>query len=229
MKPLFQKLLKFLKYAAILFVASSIFMVILYRFVNPPLTSLMVIRMVEHDSKQGKFRFEKDWTSLEEISPNMVLAVVAAEDNNFPTHFGVDWEAIGKAREMNKYSRIKHGASTITQQTAKNVFLFPSRTWVRKGLELYFTYLIEIFWSKERIMEVYLNVIEMGRGIYGVEAASQLFYHKPANKLTRGEAAMFAAVLPRPLKRNPAKPSSYMYNYQTRVLNLMNMIGKVEL
>jgi monofunctional glycosyltransferase len=223
------KIKSILKYTAILFFASTIFMVILYRFVNPPLTSLMLIRMVEHDSKKGPFRFEKQWASLDEISPNMVLAVVAAEDNNFPTHFGVDWEAIEKARQINRYSRIKHGASTITQQTAKNVFLFPSRTWIRKGLELYFTYLIEIFWSKERIMEVYLNVIEMGRGIYGVEAASQFFYNKPASKLTRAEAAMFTAVLPRPLKRNPAAPTGYMQGYQNRVLKLMDMIGKVEL
>jgi monofunctional glycosyltransferase len=229
MMTLFQELLKYLKYAAVLLFASSLFMVIFYRFVNPPLTSLMVIRMFEHDSKNGKFRFEKQWANLEEISPNMVLAVVSSEDNNFTSHFGVDWEAVEKAHKINKYSRIKHGASTITQQTAKNVFLFPSRSWFRKGLELYFTYLIEIFWSKERIMEVYLNVIEMGRGIYGVEAASQFYYHKPASKLTRSEAAMFSAVLPRPLKRNPSKPSGYMYNYQARVLMLMDKIGKVEL
>jgi monofunctional biosynthetic peptidoglycan transglycosylase len=223
------KLLTFLKYLAILFFASTIFMVVLYRFVNPPLTSLMIIRWFEHDGKNGDFRFEKKWVSLDDISRNMVLAVVAAEDNNFATHFGVDWEAVEKARQINKYSRIKHGASTITQQTAKNVFLFPSRTWIRKGLELYFTYLIEIFWSKERIMEVYLNVIEMGRGIYGVEAASQCYFHKPAIDLTKTECAMFTAVLPRPLKRNPSKPTGYMRGYQSRVLKLMDMIGKVEL
>jgi len=189
----------------------------------------MVKRMFQHDEKKGDFRFEKDWADIDEISPNMVQAVVAAEDNNFMTHFGVDWEAIQKARQINKHSRIKHGASTITQQTAKNVFLFPSRTYFRKGLELYFTFLIEICWSKERIMEVYLNVIEMGRGIYGVEAASQFYYKKSAKKLSKREAAMFATILPSPLKRNPAKPSRYMVAFQARIIGLMDKIGPVEL
>lgn len=207
----------------------SISWVILYKFVNPPLTVLMVKRMFQHDEKKGDFRFKKDWADIDEISPNMIQAVVAAEDNNFMTHFGVDWEAIRKAKQINKHSRIKHGASTITQQTAKNVFLFPSRTYFRKGLELYFTFLIETFWSKERIMEVYLNVIEMGRGIYGVEAASQFYYKKPAKKLSKREAAMFAAILPSPLKRNPAKPSGYMRYFQGRIVGLMDKIGPVEL
>ncbi len=223
------KIKKFIVTAIIIFVSTSVFWVILYRFVNPPLTSLMIIRLFEKKANKTKFIFEKDWVSIKEISPNMIIAVVAAEDNNFTSHFGVDWEAIKKAHRMNKYSKIKRGASTITQQTAKNVFLYPSRTYLRKALELYFTYLIEIFWSKQRIMEVYLNVIELGRGIYGVEAASQYYFHKPASKLTRQEAAMLAAILPSPLKRNPINPSAYLLQRRNKILNLMDKLGNVEL
>jgi monofunctional biosynthetic peptidoglycan transglycosylase len=189
----------------------------------------MIIRYVAHDSNAGERRLEKNWVPINHISPNMIQAAVAAEDNNFLTHFGVDWEAVEKAKEMNKYSKIKHGASTITQQTAKDLFLIPSRTYLRKGVELYFTYLIEIFWDKKRIMEMYLNIIELGDGVYGVEAASQRYFHKPASQLTRGEAAMITAVLPAPLKRSLARPNQYMYYYQNRVLNLMDKIEKVNL
>ena len=159
----------------------------------------------------------------------MVQAVVAAEDNNFPTHFGIDFEAIQRAKELNKYSRVKHGASTISQQTAKNLFLVPSRTYLRKGFELYFTVLIECFWSKERIMEVYLNIIELGNGVYGIEAASQRYLNKAANKINKNEAALVTSVLPSPLKRSLSRPNGYMYYYQNRVLKLMDMIGKIEL
>ncbi len=210
-------------------ISVSVFWVMMYKYVNPPITSLMIIRAVEHDKAKGKFRHQHRWVSLENISPNMVWAVIAAEDNNFTTHMGVDWQAIQKARKINKYSRIKHGASTITQQTAKNVFLFPSRTYFRKGLELYFTCLMELSWSKRRIMEVYLNVVEMGRGIYGVEAASQFYYKKSASQLTPSEAAMLAAILPAPLRRNPAQPSQYLINRQQRILSLMYKLGKPNL
>jgi len=229
MKDFLLKFLKILKWAVIFFVALSIFSVVLFRFINPPITPLMIIRYFEHDSKQGKRKFEKKWVDIKHISSNMILAAVAAEDNKFPDHFGIDWEAIQKAREMNKYSKLKHGASTITQQTAKNLFLTPSRNYLRKGLEVYFTFLLEIFWSKKRIIEVYLNIVELGDGIYGVESASNIYYHKPALRLNRSEAAMLAATLPSPLRRNPARPNAYMYYYQNRVLNLMNQIGKVDL
>ncbi|MCX7986531.1 MAG: monofunctional biosynthetic peptidoglycan transglycosylase [Bacteroidales bacterium] len=224
-----KKFLGFIKRFLFVAFSASIFWVMLYKYLNPPITSLMFIRALEHDKSKGKFRFQHRWVSLDKISENMVWAVVAAEDNNFTTHFGVDWEAIQKARKINRYSRIKHGASTITQQTAKNVFLFPSRTYFRKALELYFTYLMELLWSKRRIMEVYLNVIELGRGIYGVEAAAQYYYKKSASELSASEAAMLAAILPAPLRRNPAQPSSYLINRQQRILNLMNKIGKPNL
>jgi monofunctional biosynthetic peptidoglycan transglycosylase len=189
----------------------------------------MIIRYIVHDSKYGKRQCDYKWVSIDQISPNMVQAVVAAEDNNFLIHHGVDWEAVQKAREINKYSKIKHGASTISQQTAKNLFLFPSRTYFRKVVELYFTYLIEIFWTKKRIMEMYLNIIELGNGVYGVEAASEKYFHKHAIKLNRNEAALITSVLPAPLKRNLARPNGYMYYYQNRVLKLMDEVGKIEL
>ncbi len=223
------KAIKTVSFAAILFILFSIIEVIGFRFINPPFTPLMVIRYFQHDKKYGDRKIEKQWKNLDEISPNMVLAVVSAEDNNFPTHFGVDWQAIKKAQERNKKGKRIHGGSTITQQTAKNVFLVPNRSYIRKAFELYYTYLIEIFWSKERIMEVYLNVVELGRGVYGVEAASQKYFKTSAKKLTRSQAALITTALPSPRKRNLAKPSNYMYQYQTRVLGLMNMIGKVEL
>ena len=188
----------------------------------------MVIRYIAHDSKNGERRCDYQWVSIDHISQNMIQAAVAAEDNNFLTHFGVDWEAVQKAREINKYSKIKHGASTITQQTAKNLFLFPSRTYIRKGFELYFTYLLEIFWTKKRIMEVYLNIVELGNGVYGIESASQRYFHKHASRITKNEAALITSVLPAPLKRNLSRPNQYMYYYQNRVLNLMDKIGKVE-
>jgi monofunctional biosynthetic peptidoglycan transglycosylase len=166
---------------------------------------------------------------LKDISPNMPRAVIASEDNNFQKHHGIDFEAIKKARELNKKRKRKLGASTISQQTAKNVFLWPDRTWLRKGMEVYFTGLIEIFWGKRRIMEVYLNVIEMGDGIYGVEMASQKFFRKPASNLTRSEAALIAAVLPNPRRWSPAKPSSYIQRRQQNILRVMGQVGKIEL
>ncbi len=223
------KSFKILKWAFIIFFSLSIFSVILFRFINPPLTPLMIARYIGHESKYGKRIFEKKWAKYDKLSQNMILAAIAAEDNKFPDHFGLDWEAIQYARKLNKYSRIKHGGSTITQQTAKNLFLLPSRTFIRKGFELYFTFLLEIFWNKKRIIEVYLNIVELGNGIYGVEAASEYYFHKPALRLSREEAALLAATLPSPLKRNPSHPDNYIYFYQGRVLNLMDKIGKVAL
>ena len=229
MNHYFQNVINTLKILVLVFVSLSIFSVILFRFVNPPFTPLMIIRLIDHDEKLGERRIENSWVSIENISPYMVQAVVAAEDNNFPTHFGIDFEAIQRAKELNKYSRVKHGASTISQQTAKNLFLVPSRTYLRKGFELYFTVLIECFWSKERIMEVYLNIIELGNGVYGIEAASQRYLNKAANKINKNEAALVTSVLPSPLKRSLSRPNGYMYYYQNRVLKLMDMIGKIEL
>ena len=166
---------------------------------------------------------------MTEISPNLPLAVVASEDNLFMTHSGFDFESIEKAREFNqkKHGVKVRGASTISQQTAKNVFLWPQRSWLRKGLEAYFTVLIEFVWGKKRILEVYLNVIETGPGIYGVEQASQMNFGKSAAKVSRGEAALIAAILPNPLKWSPSSPTPYMMGRQQWILWNMNNIGKL--
>ena len=201
-KRIGRKIFKFISYSILGFFIFSILITIAYRFINPPLTILMVRRSIEQSfSDKRDFRFKKDWVDLDEISPNMVRAVVSTEDQNFYRHNGFDWKAIERAIDHNKVSKRKRGASTISQQTAKNVFLWPGRDWVRKGLETYYTVLIEFFWSKDRIMEVYLNVIEFGDGIYGIEAASKHYYGKSAKRLNYTEAKKLARLLPSPIKR----------------------------
>ncbi len=170
----------------------------------------------------------KTGNRLEDISPNLPLAVVTAEDQKFEEHFGFDLDAIEKAvkyNEKHKGKKVK-GASTISQQTAKNVFLWPGRSWLRKGLEVYFTFLIEILWSKERIMEMYLNVIEMGPGVYGAEAAAHYYFDKPAAKLTKSESATIAAILPNPIRWSASKPTRYIIKKRNWILRHM---GKIEL
>lgn len=203
----------------------SIVSVIVFRWVPVPITPLMVIRNIEQIGDGKGLVMEHDWVSLEEISPKLQLAVVCSEDQNYLKHFGVDWGAIQKAMKENEKGKRVRGGSTITQQTAKNVFLWQGRSYLRKGLELWFTLLIEVFWSKERIMEVYLNSIEMGNGIYGAEAASQHWFHKSAKKLTKDEAAAIAAILPNPIryKANPA--SSYISQRKAWIKQQMNFWG----
>jgi monofunctional biosynthetic peptidoglycan transglycosylase len=188
----------------------------------------MVIRVFEQIRDGNDIRLKKDWVSLQKISPNLSQAVVAAEDNEFLEHYGFDFDAIKKAQKYNETHKKTKGASTISQQTAKNVFLWPDRSWVRKGLEVYFTALIELFWGKERIMEVYLNVIEMGDGYYGAEAASQHFFNKPASLMNRAEAALIAATLPNPRIFRADKPSDYIRRKQGRIIAIMARSDKVD-
>jgi monofunctional biosynthetic peptidoglycan transglycosylase len=229
MKKFLKFLLHFIKYLLIVFFTSSIFFVLFYRFVNPPITPLMLIRTLQQTLNGEPLKLKKEWKSLEEISSHLQLAVVASEDNRFLEHSGFDLESIKKARDYNDNKKDKkiRGASTISQQTAKNIFLWPDRTWLRKGLEVYFTFLIETIWGKKRIMEVYLNVIETGNGIYGAEAASQTYFHKPAAVLTRDQAAGIAAILPNPRKWDPSRPSAYLLNREQWILWNMRNIGKV--
>ena len=223
-----KKIFRFLFKIALWFFIISIGLTIFYRFVPVPVTPLMVIRLWEQAWDEKKeVRLYKDWVSIDNISKHMPQAVYAAEDQKFLEHNGFDWKAMEEAWEKNKKGKRIKGASTISQQTAKNVFLWPSRNLVRKGLEAYFTFLIETIWSKERIMEVYLNVIEMGPGIYGIEAASQTFYNKPASKLTRQQAAMIAAVLPNPIRWSPAKPTGYIRGRQSWILRQMNNLAPI--
>ncbi|MFN3529707.1 MAG: monofunctional biosynthetic peptidoglycan transglycosylase [Bacteroidia bacterium] len=205
----------------------SIGITVLYRFVPVPLSPLMLIRLTEAPQQQQKHRLKKQWVSYDKISPELVKAVVASEDQKFMQHSGFDFEAIEKAKKRNKSGKKrKLGGSTISMQTAKNVFLWPARNWFRKGLEAYFTVLIELLWPKQRIMEVYLNVIEMGPGIYGAEAASQHWFGKPAAKLSSREAALLAACLPDPRRRNPARPSAYISGRATAIQAQMYRLPK---
>lgn len=184
----------------------------------------MFIRLYENNAK-----IEHHWVSIDKISQSMIQAVIASEDNLFMQHNGFDTKQIKKAMEEAEKGKRLRGASTISQQTAKNVFLWPGKNYIRKGLEVYFTLLIEWIWGKERIMEVYLNSIEMGNGIYGVEAAAKNYYGKQAYELTRGEAALIAVTLPNPLKRNPTKPSAYLQQRQRDILSLMRKIERVDM
>ena len=181
------------------FVGISVFFVLLFRYLPVPVTPLMLIRSGEQLSAGKKMQLQHNWVSFNEISKNLSLAVVCSEDQNFMNHFGFDFKAIEQSVEASRKGKKRlRGASTISQQTAKNVFLWPGRSWVRKGFEVYFTVLIEILWSKERILEVYLNSIEMGNGIYGAEAASRAYFKKNAKNLSKTQAAAIAAVLPNP-------------------------------
>lgn len=192
-------------------IAFTILWVALYRFVNPPTTFLMV-----RDRVQGTPVY-RTWVDLSEINASMPRAVIAAEDARFCQHRGFDMDAIEKAYERNQQGGKVRGGSTISQQTAKNAFLWPGRTLVRKGVEAWFTVLIEFIWGKPRIMEVYLNIAEFGRGIFGVEAAAQHYFGKPASQLSRTESARLAAILPQPIKRDAASPGRYTKRYAGRI------------
>lgn len=189
------------------------------------MTPLMVIRSFEQWQDNKEITWKHDWVSMDDISKNLQLAVICSEDQNFVKHNGFDVKAIEKAMEHNKKSKRTRGASSISQQTAKNVFLWPQRSWLRKGLEAYFTFMIELFWSKERIMEVYLNSIEMGNGIYGAEAASQYWFKKSASRLTQSEAAAIAAILPNPLKYRANPASVYIQNRKNWIVKQMGYYG----
>ncbi|SIO03677.1 monofunctional biosynthetic peptidoglycan transglycosylase [Algoriphagus halophilus] len=224
----FRKIWRFLWKLGIWFLILSVGFTVLYRFVPVPVTPLMVIRLFEQTfDSEKKVKLSKDWVPMAEISKNAPQAVVAAEDQKFLDHHGFDFEAMKKAWEGNQKGKNIKGASTITQQTVKNVFLWPDRSYLRKGLEAYFTVLVELIWPKERILEVYLNVIEMGNGIYGIEAAAQNYYNKPAAKLNRNEAAMIAAVLPNPIRWNPKKPTPYIIGRQAWILKQMNNLAPI--
>lgn len=210
---------RLLVWIIVLFFGSTIAAVVVYKWMPVYITPLMITRSIENDDEM-----QHKWVPIEEISENMALAVVSSEDNLFMSHSGFDFDQIQKAIEEAEKTGHQRGASTISQQTAKNVFLWNGRSWVRKGLEAYFTVLIELIWGKERIMEVYLNSIEMGPGIYGAEAVAQAHFGKSASKLTRREAALIAATLPNPLKYSSKNPSKYMRKRQRQITRLMGLV-----
>ncbi|TNJ47138.1 monofunctional biosynthetic peptidoglycan transglycosylase [Tamlana fucoidanivorans] len=207
------------------FVILSLSLVLIFKWVPVPITPLMVMRYLETNSQKSIYH---DWVAIEDISKDLQLAVICSEDQNFLEHKGFDFAAIKKAFDYNKKGKRLKGASTISQQTAKNVFLWPQRSWLRKGLEVYFTFLIELCWTKERIMEVYLNSVEMGNYVYGAEAASKFWFKKSVKKLTKYEAAAIAAILPNPrvYKANPA--SEYIQSRKQWIVRQMRYFGPLE-
>ena len=222
-----KRLLRFLYTVMLWFLGLSVSLVVLYKFIPVPFTPLMIVRFMETKKSDQEVSFDHDWEPLEHISPNLQKAVIASEDGTFLQHHGFDFKAMEKALKNNKKGKKIKGGSTISQQTAKNVFLWQGRSYLRKGLEAYFTFLIELVWGKERIMEVYLNSIEMGNGIYGAQAASRHWYHKDASNLSVREAAGIAAILPNPRKFKASNSSSYINKRKTKIVRIMRHMGKL--
>lgn len=208
------------------FFGLSIASVILFRWVPVPFTPLMVTRAIENKLDGKEMICNHDWVPIDSISVNLQKAVIASEDGTFTKHWGFDFGAMQKAFKNNNKGRRIKGGSTISQQTAKNVFLWQGRSYIRKAFEAYFTVLIELFWSKERIMEVYLNSIEMGDGVYGAEAASKYWYGHDVKSLTKDEAAGIAAILPNPRKYKPINSSAYIQKRKAKIKRIMRYVGR---
>ncbi|MCD0475110.1 monofunctional biosynthetic peptidoglycan transglycosylase [Flavobacterium sp. EDS] len=221
------KIVRFFCKLLLWFFGISIFFVVLFKYVPVPFTPLMVIRGIENKIDGKENYFSHDWEPIENISMNLQKAVIASEDGTFLKHNGFDFKALQKAYKSNERGRRIRGGSTISQQTAKNVFLWQGKSYFRKGLEAYFTVLIELVWGKERIMEVYLNSIEMGDGVYGAEAAAQHWYRKSAKSLTPIQAAGIAAILPNPRKFKATGSSSYINKRKNKIVKVMRSVGKI--
>ena len=213
---------------ALWFLGISVGLVLVFKFIPVFYTPLMLTRSIENKMEGKDMVCSHNWVPLDRISRNLQKAVIASEDGRFLTHHGFDFEAIQKAMENNEQGKKLKGGSTISQQTAKNVFLWQGRSYLRKGLEAYFTVLIELIWGKERIMEVYLNSIEMGDGVYGAQAACQYWYRKDATSLTKIQAAGIAAILPNPRKYKATNSSGYINRRKSRIVKHMGYVGKLE-
>jgi monofunctional biosynthetic peptidoglycan transglycosylase len=224
----FQKLKRFIWKAMLWFFGLSILSVIIFKWVPIPFTPLMITRAIEQKIDGKEMTCSHHWEPIENISTNLQKAVIASEDGNYLKHSGFDFSAMQKAFKNNNRGRKLKGGSTISQQTAKNVFLWQGRSYVRKGLEAYFTVLIELIWGKERIMEVYLNSIEMGEGVYGAEAAAKYWYKTDAKNLTKKQAAGIAAILPNPRKFKASNSSSYIERRKGKIIKVMRHIGEIK-
>lgn len=224
-KPLWLRLVRGIFLLLLAAVLVSVAAVFTLRFVDPPGTAFMLQAQIAARSEREPFALRHEWRSLQKISPNAAIAVVAAEDQLFPQHSGFDLKSIRKAMETNEAGGRTRGASTITQQVAKNLFLWSGRSWVRKGLEAWFTLLLEVLWPKQRILEVYLNVAEFGRGIYGVEAAARTYFGKTAAQLSEAEAALLAAVLPSPRRYSVTNPGPYVAGRRDEIVRQMRSLG----
>lgn len=220
---------KVILWIVVAFFASTILSVAVLRWVPVWFTPLMFIRLAQQVSEGKELTLHHHWVPLDKIAPSLPTAVMASEDARFQEHHGFDYKAIEHAamRNIKHPEKRKLGASTISQQTAKNVFLWPGRSWVRKGFEVYFTTLIELMWTKQRIMEVYLNSIEMGDGIYGADAVAEHHFNTTADKLTKAQCALIAVSLPNPRRMNSARPSAYMLKRQKRILREMRFVKKL--
>ena len=220
---------KVILWIVVAFFASTILSVAVLRWVPVWFTPLMFIRLAQQVSEGKELTLHHHWVPLDKIAPSLPTAVMASEDARFQEHHGFDYKAIEHAamRNIKHPEKRKLGASTISQQTAKNVFLWPGRSWVRKGFEVYFTTLIELMWTKQRIMEVYLNSIEMGDGIYGADAVAEHHFNTTADKLTKAQCALIAVSLPNPRRMNSARPSAYMLKRQKRILHEMRFVKKL--
>jgi len=223
-----KRVLKWIRNIIIGLFLFSILQVVLAKFIPVFITPLMIIRCAQQLFDGKEISLKHTWVPLDEISAYLPQAVVASEDNLFLDHSGFDFKQIEIAQKEAEEGKRVRGASTISQQTAKNVFLWPGKSYLRKGLEAYYTVLVELIWGKKRIMEVYLNSVEMGNGIYGAEAVAQIHFHKPAKNLSRDESALIAATLPNPLKFNSAKPSKYIQKRKNQIISLMGKIKPVE-
>ncbi|WP_445375628.1 monofunctional biosynthetic peptidoglycan transglycosylase [Photorhabdus tasmaniensis] len=229
MRDPLQFLWRWLKKIVISVIILWIVSVAAFSFLPVPFSMVMVERQINAWlSVNFSYVCHSDWVGHEQISPNIVLAVIAAEDQKFPQHWGFDFDAIENALEHNQNNSGRlRGASTISQQTAKNLFLWDGRSWLRKGVEAGMTFAIELAWSKSRILTVYLNIVEFGEGIFGVEEASRHYFHKSASKLTASEAALLAAVLPNPHRYKVDAPSAYVLRRQQWILRQMRLLGGV--
>jgi monofunctional biosynthetic peptidoglycan transglycosylase len=219
-----RRILRFLVMLIVLAFACSAGTVLLLRWVDPPTSAFMLRERFRPDEKRTS-PLRQEWVDWEHISPHAGIAVIAAEDQTFPDHHGFDFKSINQALDERERGRRVRGASTISQQVAKNLFLWPGQSWVRKGLEAWFTVLIETLWPKQRILEVYLNVAEFGRGVYGVSAAAKVYFHKPAARLNAHEAALLAAVLPNPKRLRVNAPSNYVRGRQQWIMGQMRGLG----
>ena len=226
MHKIIRKLRVTIRWILAAFFGSTILAVVALRFLPVYFTPLMFIRLAQQAGEGRELKLSHHWVPLHEISPSMPVAVIASEDANFMNHHGFDYKAIEHAAKRNKEhpEKRKLGASTISQQTAKNVFLWPGRSWTRKGFEVYFTALVELLWPKERIMEVYLNSIEMGEGIYGVAAVAEEHFGIRPKDLSPSQCALIAATLPNPRQCSSRHPSAYMQKRQARILKEMKFV-----
>lgn len=220
-----KKMRKFILGSILYFLVSTCLIVIIFRFFPLPISSFMIQQKISDVLNGRSGTIEYDWVSFDKISNSIKLAVIAGEDQKFFDHFGFDIESIEKAIKQNKRRKITRGASTITQQTAKNLFLWADKSFIRKGLEAYFTLLLELFWSKDRILEVYLNIAQFGNDVYGVQEASERYFKKDANQLTDLNAAMLAAVLPNPNRYIVNSPTSYQKRRIVWILKQMRQLG----